>query len=438
METKRNSDPKPLIAVVGGGAAGLVAAIAAAETARGSARVVVCEASDRVGRSILATGNGRCNFSNARLAKGAVDGSAAACALASAYRNAGFVAQVLAAAERSWLPLGAAGSEEANVVLRFFAEHGLVWREEGEGRLYPLANKASSVLDVLRAAAEDAGVSFELGYVVSAVERSSGSHGPLVLRSAEGCELRADRVIMAVGGQVSEGLLGGFDVPFVALQPVLGPLAVVDADKRLTKRLDNIRVKATATLLRGGELLRREPGEVLFRAYGLSGIAVFDLSREAQPDDVISLDLLPDVAESGTVAFLERRAARVRERTGAAAYADALRGAVLPQVGQAVCERAGIRPDEALDAAGTKRLARALRDLRFTVEGIGDARQCQVKRGGVAVDGIDPSTLELRAAPGVQAVGEAVDVDGACGGYNLHWAWASGLLAGCAAAEAVR
>lgn len=438
METKRNSDPRPLIAVIGGGAAGLAAAIAAAETARGAARVVVCEASDRVGRSILATGNGRCNFSNARLAKEARDGDSEPCDLAALYRNADLVRQVLAAAEKVGFVLDAAvGDEETNVVLRFFAAHGLVWREESEGRLYPLANKASSVLDVLRTAADGAGVCFDLSFPIASVERSSDARAKLVLRGIEGRELHADRVIVAAGGSVSEQLLAAFDVPFVAQRPVLGPLAVIDADKRLTKQLDNIRVKAVATLLREGRALRCEMGEALFRSYGLSGIAVFDLSREARPGDTVSLDLLPGIAADETASFLEQRAAAVCARRGTATYGDVLRGAVLPQVGRAICERVGARIEDTLDAKGMVRLAQALRDLRFTVEGIGDERQCQVMRGGVALRALDPLTLETRTVAGVQVVGEAVDVDGACGGYNLHWAWASGLLAGWAAAEAV-
>ena len=137
------------IAIIGGGVSGLAAAVAAGEAVRDAedaARVVVYEASDRVGRSILATGNGRCNFSNARPGEGD-------------YRNAAFVRRVLLEFEgqaHGHVPSQAKTSTAyPNGVLGFFSDHGLMWREEGEGRLYPLANKATSVLEVLRAPIED-------------------------------------------------------------------------------------------------------------------------------------------------------------------------------------------------------------------------------------------------------------------------------------------
>ena len=141
------------IAIIGGGASGLAAAVAAGEAVRdaeGAARVVVYEAFDRVGRSILATGNGRCYFSNARPGEGD-------------YRNAAFVRRVLLEFEgqaHGHVPSQAKTSTAyPNGVLGFFSDHGLMWREEGEGRLYPLANKAASVLDCLRAACTAAGLS---------------------------------------------------------------------------------------------------------------------------------------------------------------------------------------------------------------------------------------------------------------------------------------
>ncbi len=424
----------PLIAVIGGGAAGLAAAIAAGETGCGQVRVAICEASDRVGRSILATGNGRCNFSNARLI------GAAAGDLAAWYRNAAFVERALAAVEGAFPGDGDEGAllgSAGNAVLRFFSDHGLVWREEGEGRLYPLANKASSVLDVLREAAARAEVEAITEFRAWRVIVEGGDSPSFLVRADDGRKLRADAVIIAVGGAMEEGLLEGFGLPFASPRPVLGPLAVDASGKRETKRLDNIRVKAAATLLREGKALRREQGEVLFRSYGLSGIAIFDLSRGAQAGDEISLDLLPQLAEGDAGSLLRERVVRANLRSGAdPTYDDILRGMVLPLVARMVCERGGVRSQDAVEWDGLARVGRTLRDLRFTVEGSGDERQCQVMRGGVAVDALDPATLEVRAAPGSYVVGEAADVDGACGGFNLHWAWASGLSAGRAAALA--
>lgn len=431
------------IAIIGGGAAGLAAAVTAGEALRGSGagRIVLCEGSDRVGRSILATGNGRCNFSNARLTEAVLRDAAA---LEPLYHNAEFAARVFAALEELYQFRGDASARESsrvvsmNAVQGFFASHGLVWREEGEGRLYPLANKASSVLDVLRAAARAAHVEERTGAPVQTiVAAESGAEG-FILRLEGGHELRARHVIVATGGSITEDCLARCGVPFVQKRPVLGPIAVDDAGKRVTKRLDNIRAKAAVTLLRGTTPLMREDGEVLFRAYGVSGIAVFDLSREAQPGDALSIDFLPQIAPDKTTSFLSARAERSREAEASApSYRDVLRGIVLPHVADALCEQANLRASESYDEAGGAQLAHALHDLRFIVEGIGDARQCQVKRGGVAVEALCDETLEVAGSSGLYVAGEAVDVDAACGGFNLHWAWASGMLAGYAASEHV-
>ncbi len=467
--------PANVIAIVGGGAAGLAAAIAAAEAcARAGcpARVAVYEADERVGRSILATGNGRCNFSNAHPDP-------------ALYHNGAHVAATLAAfearaqAERAAV-LGAAGDSVAiagptcgaeghaslddarvakadgsdaddggsagvaaasaswpvasNGVQAFFADHGLCWREESEGRLYPLPNKATAVLDVLRAAATAAGVEERCGTAVEAVEPARRADGPLTLRLADGRLERADAVIVAAGGSVARTLMPE-GVPFRDPEPTLGPLAT---DTRLVRQLDNIRVRGALELWRGGARAAREEGEVMFRKYGVSGIAAFNLSRLARPGDELAVDFLPAVGTRDAAAFLTARARRLAVAFGGPVTCeDALRGLVLAPVGHVLCQAARLRGEGALDEAAAEVLAPALKGLRLAVEGLGDVRQCQVRRGGVAVEAVDPRTGACRAVPGLYVAGEALDVDAPCGGYNLHWAWASGLLAGWSAAGAV-
>ena len=116
---------------------------------------------------------------------------------------------------------------------------------------------------------------------------------------------------------------------------------------------------------------------------------------------------------------------------------DVLRGMVLAPVAEVLLKAARLRGDGPAGEDGASALAAELKGLRLPVTGIGDERQCQVQRGGVAVEALDPATGQVRAVPGLFVVGEAADVDAPCGGYNLHWAWTSGLLAGRAAASAV-
>ncbi len=438
------------IAIIGGGASGLAAAAAAGEAVRDAedaARVVVYEASDRVGRSILATGNGRCNFSNARPGEGD-------------YRNAAFVRRVLlefeGQAHGHVLSQAKTSTAYPNGVLGFFSDHGLMWREEGEGRLYPLANKAASVLDCLRAACAAAGVEERMECEVAAVEPPRAEGAPFTLRLTDGRFERADAVIVAVGGSVARGLLPE-GVPFREPEPTLGPLAT---EPRWPRRLDNIRVRGALELWRpdsrgmdgramsdggypmgtheGERLASREVGEVMFRKYGVSGIAVFNLSRLAEPGDVLAVDFVPWIRLCDMEAFLNRRRKMLRVSLGHdVTWDDMLRGMVLAPVADVLLEAAALDGARSVAKGETAIMAPVLKGLRLPVMGLGDVRQCQVHRGGVSVRAVDDRTCEVRRVPGLYVVGEALDVDAACGGFNLHWAWASGLLAGWSAAERI-
>ncbi len=429
------------LAIIGGGAAGLAAAGGAAKSSRNArlredgerlegVRVVIYEADERVGRSILATGNGRCNFSNSHIEQ-------------SRFRNGDFVCEAVVSAEALVDGLGmrkgrSSWRDFGEGVRDFFAGLGLAWREEDEGRLYPQANKASSVLDVLRGACLALGVEERCDMAVDAVDvpadfaadgaRDKGSR--FTLKMADGSLERADALIVACGGGGARALLPK-SFPYAEPVPVLGPLAT---EVRIARQLDNIRVRGVARLMRDGAEVAGEKGEVLFRKYGLSGIAVFNLSRFARLGDVIELDLLPDVRDCDVDSFAFSRFKALSKTYGQGlTYGAYLRGFVLPQVARVVLKEAGFDEDDACLKGNAPKVMRAFKGLSFTVEGIADARQCQVHRGGFAVESFSPHTMEALGLPGLFAAGEVLDVDAACGGYNLHWAWTSGIVAGCSA-----
>lgn len=399
--------PMERIAIIGAGASGLAAAVAASE-ASDAASIDIFECSDRVGRPVLATGNGRCNFTNSHID----------CAQ---YRNPGFVSAALDAFEGAF-PKG----KHPNGVAAFFARRGMLYREEGEGRLYPLANKASVVLDVLRGSL-GTNVNVRLDSRIESIDVPREPGGHFTLRTRDGVLHRAERVIVACGGAVAEPLLP-HGIAFSQKRPVLCSLAT---DVTHVRELDNIRAKATLSLMRDGEVVARESGEVMFRKYGLSGICTFNLSRLAQPGDELSVDFLPFVAAGDVQAFAADRLAEL-----AAAYpggvdcAGFLRGMVLPRVADALLKRCRMREDASVTDELAVRMTSALKDYRAEVKGPGDVEHAQVQRGGARVEGFDPTTMESRDVPGLHVVGEALDVDGPCGGYNLHWAFASGIMAG--------
>lgn len=382
------------VAVIGGGASGLACAIAAAEA---GASVVVLERDLACGRTILATGNGRCNFANAELDP-------------ARYRNPEFVSAVMGKP--------AAALED---ILGFFAGCGLVWAEE-EGRLYPRSRQAASVRNVLLARAARAGVTFAPAREVTSLRRHGASWRVRFDQVWDGrsSSFDAGAVVVASGG--GSALVRGLGVSVADESPVLCALAAVGPAPSLLDALDGRRARCVASLTRGGRVVFREAGEVLFRPYGLSGIVSFDLSRRARPGDMVELDLAPDVGawEVDTL---------VASHSG---EATALDGILDPVIAAELIALAGGPGADGL----AWRVAPLVKGLPFRVTGLADEAHAQVTRGGIDVSALSADTLAIAGAPGLFACGEAIDVDADCGGFNLAWAWSSGLRVGVAAAEA--
>ena len=265
----------------------------------------------------------------------------------------------------------------------FFASLGLWTVADGEGRVYPRSDTAASVLDVLR----------------------------LRFREGEGAE--CDAVIVAAGGGVD--LLSALGHSLVPFSPILCPLRT---DAAPIKGLGGLRVKGLVRLYKGTKLLCEEAGEVLFRDFGVSGIVILNMSRFASPGCSLSIDLLPEMSE-GEVAAALRSRQLPRE--------ELFTGIFHKRIGEALLR--------AVPDADAEKLAALIKDYRLAVSGVADAASAQVTRGGASVEEFDPVTLRSRLYDGLYAIGETLDVDGRCGGYNLHWAFVSGLAAGRSAAH---
>lgn len=400
-----------VVAVIGGGAAGMMAALEAAS--RGAA-VSVFERQARVGRKLAVTGNGRCNLTNLQASPAHYHGS-----------QAGFVVPALQCF----------GAEET---IARFRELGLLTVSQADGRVYPLSDSASSVVDVLRYAMDAAGIRLMSGCEVRAIAPEKGGYR---LTWPEG-ELHADRVIVACGGAAGERF-GGSRLGYRLLER-LGHgctqlrcgLVQLRSSNRFCRSLKGIRADAQVSVLSGETLLARSEGEVQFTDYGLSGPAIFEISAEAlsRPDTVISLDLLRDVGEEELCSLLLRRA----KSTPQLHLEDALIGTVQNRIGRVLVSACGLSPSapiSSLDQVAARLLARECKTFRFPVTGDMGMDNAQVTVGGIVTGEFDPVTMESRLHPGLYACGEVLDVDGDCGGYNLQWAWSSGRAAGAAAAE---
>lgn len=382
------------VCVIGGGAAGLACAVTAAEA---GASVVVLERSLECGRTILATGNGRCNFCNTSLAP-------------RNYNHPEFVAA----------SMGEPG-EALERVLGFWESCGLVWAEE-DGRLYPRSRQAASARNVLLARAERVGVTLAAGREATGAARHGGSWRVRLAQTWDGQERAIDAaaLVIASGGATS-ALAGALGLPLVPESPVLCAVGASAPVPGLLERLSGRRAHCVAALTRGGRVVMREAGEVLFREYGLSGIVSFNLSRHAAPGDAIELDLAPEV-DAWEVDHL------VASRPG---DARALDGILDPAIASELITLAG-----GAQAGGVAwRVAPLVKGLPFRVTGLADEAHAQVTRGGISVAALDARTLAVCDEAGLFACGEALDVDAACGGFNLAWAWSSGMTCGASAAR---
>ena len=407
------------IAVIGGGASGLMAAIAAKKEAPGL-RVAILERGERCGRKLLSTGNGRCNLTNLRAAEGGYHGGAD-------------------------LALSVIRRFPPEAVLGEFARLGLRTEVEDERRVYPLCGQAAAVLDVLRLACLEAGVEEICSFdVVKLVPRGEG----FAISARDGRTLTARRAIVCAGGMAAPKI-GGTDAGCAllgslghALVPRRPALTQIETDPMAVRALKGLRFSGGAALIVDGRPVREERGEILFSDAGLSGIAVMQLSREAG-DALrrgrrveVSLRLLPD--GGSLLGDLRARRDRFAQREAA----EFLTGLVAKRIGQQLSKAAGIAPLSR--ACGTiseeelRQLSALLCDWRLQVRGVRGFDGAQVTAGGADTRGFSPETLESKTARGLYAAGEVLDVDGDCGGYNLQWAWASGMLAGHSAAASLR
>ena len=386
--------------IIGGGAAGLAAAVAAS---RRGERVTVLERMDRVGKKLLATGNGRCNLMNA-----------------GPLRYPGGAAFAEAVLRRC-------GAEEQR---RFWRGLGLRLREEEAGRVYPASGQASTVLDTLRRACAAGDVECRCGERVLSL--SPGKRGWTA--ETDKARYAADRVIVAGGGMAQPKL--GSDGSAYALLTAQGhtlrqprpALTQIETEMPPIAGLAGIRVRCAVEA--GGH---RETGELLFTEYGVSGVCVMQCARTAEPGRQLSIDLLPALGAQSEEE-LARELARRRELWPGEPLDAVFTGLCVPRLGLALLRKAEVpvkgRDVRSLREEEARRLARAAADFRLEIRGIRGFAYAQVTRGGIAPEEFDPRTLESRVAPGLYAAGEVLDVDGDCGGYNLMFAFAAGILAG--------
>jgi len=397
------------VAVAGGGAAGLCAAIFAG---RAGARTCVLESKPRPGAKILISGGGRCNVlpSELELDDFATSGSR------------GALSKLL----RSW-PL-------ADVRAFFERDLGVELVREDTGKLFPRSHKARDVLDALLAATEAAGVELCTGFRLRDLRSTSDVEPAFELTSEGGDVVRASRVVLATGGlSVPKTGSDGFGLTLaealghriVPTYPALVPLLVAPGP---WQRLAGVSLVATITARRGDKPLERRTGDLLFTHRGFSGPLALDMSRHVTAPGSDDVHLF---ARFGEVDWETVLAHRPQGEVG-----PSVRQHLPRRLAELLMGATGIEPSTRLSEFrrdDRKRLVRALADCPLPISGDEGYKKAEVTAGGVALSEVKTRTLESRRVPGLYLCGEMLDVVGRIGGFNFLWAWVSARRAGLAA-----
>lgn len=398
------------IIIVGGGAAGMMAAISAKLN---GAEVVLLERNDRVGKKLLATGNGRCNYTNRKLTIKNYHGT-----------NPKFAYS---------------GLSQFNVdkTIEFFENLGITPAIESNGKVFPLSFQSSSMLDVLRYEIENEGIKLITdAYVCDIIKNKK-----FIVKLKDGRNFQGDRVILATGGMALPS--SGSDGNGYKLCETLGHstinvfpgLVQLKLEGDSFKGLNGTKFLGKAGIYIDNKLILEDTGDILFTSYGISGPPILQLSRTAlynirQGKDVeVRVSIIHTKTVEELYEYLVYRFSLMFKKTIEVALIGLInKRLILPILKEVNIDKN--KNSANLSKEEIRRLAKLLLSWSFKVIGSQPWANAQVTAGGVNTKEINNKTMESKIQSGLYIVGELVDIDGDCGGYNLQWAWSSGYIAG--------
>lgn len=395
------------VLVLGGGASGMMAALTAAEDP--SNQVTLLERQSRVGRKLLATGNGRCNLSNIHAGAGHYHGT------------------------RPEFAETALSRFSVEKTLAYFRNIGLITVTEPDGKIYPFSDQANSVVDVLRLALEQRGVDVQLGCEIVSISKKARGYS---LKTTDH-SYYGDKVIVACGGAAG-AKLGGTDLGYRLLRdlghsmvPTAPSLVQIKTETTFTKSLKGIRADASVTLKQNGVVAAQDAGEIQFTDFGISGPTIFSLSRYVAncSDQILLLDLARQLSDGDLFDYLTHKI----DQNTTLTTENLLTGFLHNRLGRVVLASCGFSLDTPCQDLGTQEITSIVNKIKhfpMVVTGSMGVDQAQVTAGGISTADFRADTLESRICPGIFAAGEVLDIDGDCGGFNLQWAWSSGRIAG--------
>lgn len=411
------------VAIIGAGASGLAAAVSAA---REGASVCLYEQQNMPGKKLLATGNGKCNYLNE---------DQSMCHFHS--QNPDLAEKILAGVSYEEL-------------LVFFQQMGIMPHSRN-GYLYPMSGQAQSIHMALIDTAKSMGCTLICSSKVRHIERSKGN---FLIETENESNMRADAIILAAGTRAGTrekehpayALAKSFGHHFLPYAPALCALR---SDAVICRYWHGVRTKAALTLLIDGERAAGENGELMLTDYGISGIPAFQVSYLVTPallkKSIVSvvIDWLPELEEASLMAFLDNLGAHFTDRK-----LSALLYGILPvKIADSLIVEATKRETVFKGCAGhllawcalndvqKNCIIRILKHFELHITGVNDFEHAQVCSGGIPLTEIETGTCMSKKKDGLFLTGELLDVNGDCGGYNLQWAWTTGILAGRAAAK---
>ena len=399
------------IAVIGGGASGMMAAVTAA---RHGADVCIFERNDRVGKKILVTGNGKCNFSNTNLAK------------------------EFYYCDDEDLLNSVLQQFQTKDIISFFKQSGMLIKDKNH-YLYPASEQASTILDIFRIHIKKEHITVRTDEKVTEVKWSM-KNNQFIVSSSRG-DYYYDRVILSTGGKASpktgsdgNGFLTARSFGH-SIVPVVPALVQLRCNEQYLKSIAGVREDASIKLVINQRETISERGELQFTDYGVSGIVVFQLSRVAayaiaeKKNVKIYIDSLPNFSDTEYMEWMRERKELCRN---AETVEEFFTGMIHKKLLHLFIRLAGLKLEDEYQKADRSKIDRVFQYCKkfvLEVSGTNQFDQAQVSAGGVLLQEVT-THMESKKRKGLFFSGEILNVDGKCGGYNLHWAWASGYVAG--------
>ena len=391
-----------MVVVIGGGASGLLVSIL---ISRGGESITLLEKSSRVGKKILASGNGKCNIGNINPTADRYHSS-----------NIGFIDEVL-------------DGYKAQDIIDIFRTIGVEIIEMADGKLFPLSLQASSVVDILEYEAKRLGVNIISDYEVKNISIEKNSK--FIIDD----NIIADTLILATGSPASPKLGGsnsGLDLAKSFGHNIISPLpslVQLTSDELWVKDVTGVKIKSRVKLYSNGEYIRERDGDILFTNYGVSGLAILDISRNVSIElsnysyCELSIDLMPNYTKEQLIKLFLSHIKLDRE------IKIFLNGFINKKVIDIVLKqsKSKVKNSNSLNRKEIAKIVYSIKNLKLSISGTRGFNSAEVAIGGVDTKEIVAQTMQSKLVKNLYLTGEILDIDGDRGGFNFHFAWVSAM-----------